>query len=302
MQRQQAGVKLNKHRYPVRRGLFIGALLAWPLIQLAIFYFYVNFESFLLAFQSVDTELNTVWAGFSNFATVWKDIMKPGSVILLGLRNGIILWVAQFLIHTPSSLLFAFMIYKKYRGTNLFRVLVLLPSIISSMLVALMFKMFIINLPKLIHSMPDIYNDRPFFTCLFYSVWMGLAGNVIVYPNVMNSTDPSIRESARLEGASSLQEFWYIVLPLVMPTFTTYTVTSVATLFMGSGPQFLFWGYNAPDEVMNLNYWIFTKSTQENAALDYGYNSALSLLLTLITIPVTFGVKAIMEKADPMND
>lgn len=53
---------------------------------------------------------------------------------------------------------------------------------------------------------------------------------------------------------------------------------------------------------MNLNYWIFTKSTQENAALEYGYNSALSLLLTLITIPVTFGVKAIMEKADPMND
>lgn len=66
--------------------------------------------------------------------------------------------------------------------------------------------------------------------------------------------------------------------------------------------NFFFGDITRPTEVMNLNYWIFTKSTQENAALEYGYNSALSLLLTLITIPVTFGVKAIMEKADPMND
>ena len=61
MQRQQTGIKMNRHRYSIRRGVFIGALLAWPLIQLAIFYFYVNFESFFLAFRSVDTELNTIW-------------------------------------------------------------------------------------------------------------------------------------------------------------------------------------------------------------------------------------------------
>lgn len=292
----------RKKRRPLAETVFLIVCLAYPLIQLAVFYFYVNLESFTLAFRKVDADLNFQWVGFDNFKQVFSDFFSKDSVLGLAFWNSIKLWGLTFVISTPLTMLFAFVIYKQYRGSKIFRGLVMLPSIISGMLLGLIFKKFVVSLPG--DNFPAFLSDSGwiFPTIVFYCVWTGFAGGMIVYPNMMNGIDPSIRESAILEGCSALEELWYIVLPMILPTFTTYTVTSIAGLFTTAGPVFLLWAYDAPNEAFNMGYFIFAQSTRQGAATWYGYISALGLILSAISIPLTFGVKAILEKADPMNE
>ena len=70
----------------------------------------------------------------------------------------------------------------------------MLPSIISGMLLGLIFKKFVVSLPG--DNLPAFLSDSGwiFPTIVFYCVWTGFAGGMIVYPNMMNGIDPSIRE------------------------------------------------------------------------------------------------------------
>lgn len=298
-----------KKRFPWGERIFIWAMLAYPLIQLAIFYFYVNFSSFTLAFKDLQSDMSYKWVGFSKFAEVWTDFFKADSLLMRSFWNSLLRFAVSFTIRTPLVFLFAFYVFKRFPGAALFRIVAMLPTIISSVIVGLVFKEFMEALPQFFLSIgikiPDLMNDPStvFWVATFYGMWLSFNTAAIVYPNRMNSVDGALIESAQLEGCSTLQELWYILIPLVFPTFTTYTVLAFSGLFTESGAVFTLYGYNALPETYNLGYYIFVKTTSgANKTSWYSYVAALGLMLSCLSIPITFGVKKLLEKVDPMND
>ena len=115
----------------------------------------------------------------------------------------------------------------------------MLPTIISSLVITLVVKMFMNNLPKLGEQIgiyiPKVFAEENahmhFAVSLIYSIWLAWSAAAIIYPNRMNSIDGALIESAQLEGVSMLQELWYIILPMLMPTFTTFTVINYCNGF-----------------------------------------------------------------------
>ena len=57
--------------------LFYSLLMIWPLLQFAVFYIYVNFNSFLMAFQipRYDGSGAIDW-GFQNFTMFWEELVN----------------------------------------------------------------------------------------------------------------------------------------------------------------------------------------------------------------------------------
>ena len=54
--------------------IFYICLVALPMLQVAIFYGYVNFNSFLMSFQSYDTLSGKfTFDGFVNFKNLWRN-------------------------------------------------------------------------------------------------------------------------------------------------------------------------------------------------------------------------------------
>jgi ABC-type sugar transport system permease subunit len=190
-------------------------------------------------------------------------------------------------------------------GSGFFRVILFLPSIISSLVVSLMFRYFVeVALAQLIGR--NLLGDKAtsFATMVFYCVWAGFGSAILIYTSAMSKIDESIVEYGELEGMTLLQEFWYVTLPLVYPTFTIFMVSGIAALFTNQASLFNFYGTGAKPHMQTLGYIFFVKIMKSEAVsyAQYPYASAAGLLFTIVATPVTLVVKWALEKYGPSTD
>lgn len=83
--------------------LFYILLLAFPLAQFCIFYIGVNFNSFLLAFQTYNTQTSTFqWDVGANFSLFWTEL-TTSSMLLDMLKNSLIAWFFATLLGTVGG-------------------------------------------------------------------------------------------------------------------------------------------------------------------------------------------------------
>ena len=178
-----------------------------------------------------------------------------------------------------------------------------LPTIISDVIEVTVFKNFISTYGPLyqfvLHvfgvEMPVLLGDATTATptILFYVLWSGFGTAVLIFTGVMNRIPEDILEAAKLDGATWSVEFSKIVIPLTWETLYTMIVLGLSGIFMASGPIMVFTGgaYNT----YTLSYWLF--SLVQNGT--YNYSAAVSLIFSIITIPIVFISRWIMSKFSP---
>ena len=172
----------------------------------------------------------------------------------------------------------------------------------------MMFKRFAYALPNFmsgigVKNFPSIITDPKytFFTTIYFGLWHGFGMSTIMYGNAMNSISDEIVESAVLDGINHVQELWSITLPLIMPTISTFMITSVSSPLISEGTLFLFWEYKAPRETVRLGYLMF-QTTMKAGKATYPEVAALGMICTAITFPLTMLVRWLFDKFDPMNE
>ena len=283
------------------------SIWAYPAVLFAIFYLGVNFNSFLLAFETIDTAGNATFAGFGNFREVFRQFASNG-LLTTALVNSLKMYIINLVISMPLYIIFAFYIFKKWFLSRTFRLIMMIPAIVSGFIMCLVFSQFIeFGVPNLMRTLtgntfPQLLShpDYAFGTTLFYMIWVSFSMSMIVYPNAMNAIDPEIFESARLDGSNPAQELWHIVLPNIYPTLSTFLITGIAGIFTNAGPLIEFYMYDPPPTVVNLGYWIFQQTTRNmNSYESYPLVAAIGLLMTLVSIPLTFTLKHYLDKFDP---
>ena len=90
--------------------LFYCLILLIPLTQIAIFYFGVNFQSIMMAFQRyVTTENKFYWDPAANFNQFKADIKDQTFWNMIG--SSFIVWIFTQFAGTILALLFSFYIY-----------------------------------------------------------------------------------------------------------------------------------------------------------------------------------------------
>ena len=127
-----------------------------PIIQFIIFYFIVNFSSFTLAFRQYDKWMNngrggwiwTLTGNFSDVVDVFKNPYMVGAIF-----RGIGIYVVQQLTFF-ISIFFSYYITKRYLGAKAFQLILFLPSIISGMVMMVMYKNFVTEaLPEVVRML-----------------------------------------------------------------------------------------------------------------------------------------------------
>lgn len=294
----------------IKRGdlIFYCAVLALPLIQLAVFYFYGNANSFLLALKSYNADTGTFeYARFAAIRRAFTDLTAP--IIKQAFANSLLSYAVGILITTPLTIFFSYYIFKGFVLSNAIRVILFMPGIISGIILVMIFKYFIGMFMPAVASMmgfemPQLLSDpsSALPTILAYNVIMGFGGGTLLYSGTMKSINESVIESARLDGVNTWQEMTKIVLPLIWPTFSTFIVTGIAGLFTGQMGLYEIYGTAADYKLYTIGYYTFLKTVASNSLIDYPYLSALGLILTFITIPLTFLVRWLMNKFGPSVD
>lgn len=286
--------------------IFYWAVLAIPILQFLIMYVYVNIDSVLFAFQSYHRDAKTAeitvgWVGLDNFKLFVSEI--TGNELMLGrLKNSLIVYGVHLFVGTVLAILFAYYIYKGYTGANGFRVILMLPSILSSVVLVLIFKFIVEDAFPVLFKIPNLlagsFNQR-FWTIIAYNTFMGFGSGMLMYSNAMGRIPDSLVEYAKLEGCSPLREFWSITLPLIYPTVQTFLIIGLAAVFTDQANLFTFFSEQAPQQLQTIGYYLYnTVFTERSDMTSYPYAAAAGLTLTAVTIPIVMIARVLLNKLD----
>jgi multiple sugar transport system permease protein/N-acetylglucosamine transport system permease protein len=139
-------MKTKKKKPNINRGdlIFYCIFLAWPVLQFLVYYVGVNINSILMSFQFntiVDDKLITDYFSLKQYQRVFEWFGNAD------FQNYLSVSVKAFFVTTligvPLGLLFAFYIFKKLPFWGGFRVVLFLPSILSGVVVAAIFRYFL---------------------------------------------------------------------------------------------------------------------------------------------------------------
>ncbi len=289
----------------VKELVFCLLVIAIPTIQFAFFYIGVNINSIIMAFQKYDMSNDVgkyVYNGFNNFKKIYIDLTN-GKEVLFSLKNSLLLFSVNILVGTTLSLLFSLYIYKKRFMSKIFRALLFAPSILSAIVTVTMFKQFVeVAIPSLLPSLNGVgllsNGSTKMATLIFFTIWIGFGTQILMYSGAMNTIDQSIIEASSLDGVNSLQEFIYIIFPLIYPTFLTFLTANIAGMFTNQLNLFSFYGNGAGMQYSTIGYYLF-KNTNIASMGELPVLAAYSVILTFIAAPLTLFTRKLLEKIGP---
>lgn len=309
--RAMTELSVRKRKKSVNRGdlIFYCLMMIWPVLQFSVFYIATKVNSILYSFQSFDVLTGSVTWTTSHLSTAFKMMTKSAEFRLM-MQVTLQSFALTVGIGTPLGILFSYYISKKMGGSRLFRVVLFLPSIISAIVMVSMYQFFVEQaLPELVFRMTGervkglIENpDTRFGTIMFYNIWVSFGVNVLMYSNSMSAIPADVIEAAKIDGVSAVKEFFYVSLPMVYPTIVTFLITAVATMFTNQYNMYSFYGSSSPAGTANYGYYFFNVTQAAESRAEYSTISAMGLYLTAIALPLTIGVRYLLNKFGPSEE
>ena len=124
-----------------------------------------------------------------------------------------------------------------------------------------------------------VWTQRGIIALINFLMWFG--NTTIMLMAAINGIDPSLYESAQIDGANPTQTFWKITIPLIRPILLYVLITSlIGGLQMFDVPQIVANGGSAVDNtsmtvVVYLNKYL-------SVSKNYGMAGALSVILFIV--------------------
>ena len=311
---------MQKSKSKIKRkdALFIYGFLAWPILHFLVFWLGMNVSMIYDSFFRFDSYSDRIWVGIENYGKVLDFIFginENGILNHYGLLNALSLIPLSIFINVPIMIIFAYAIYKKVRMHNFFRIVLFIPSVISVTVLCLAFKEFVdgngsnsifyIMLRSLGLGGDGSYqnmgiipvggflgNDKTVWgTILVFSVWTGISGHFIYFTSAMSRLPDSVFESAQLDGATELQQFFKICLPLIFPTVTTISLTLISFVFTWMMPSLLLTDGAFRASTIGLMMAQTIKVDPQNTVI-----CAFGVLISFFGAILMFGCKYVFEK------
>lgn len=187
------------------------------------------FRTFYYSFMEwKGISVNMKFIGLDNFIELFRDPYFWNAV-----RNNFVLVIVSLVIQMPGALLLAVIINKKIKGMKFFQTIFFMPMLLSTVATGIMWILFydpyfgLMNnfLQRLgLKSIDFLNGDTALPSILFVICWQFIPYYMIIMKAGMTNISSEIYEAAKIDGASGIQCFWKITLPLLMPTLRSSAV------------------------------------------------------------------------------
>lgn len=125
-------------------------------------------------------------------------------------------------------------------------------------------------------------------------VWKNTAFLVIVYLSGLQGISPEIHEAARIDGANSLQSYFYVTLPLLMPLIVSTAIFVAVFRVLTFELVYAMTGGGPGTATSLLGYLAYLQAFR---VLNFGYASALSMILFFIVLFIGLVGFALLRRA-----
>lgn len=280
-----------------RRNGFLLVCIAPAVILFVIFMIVPTMNVFRMSlYEKGAYSPDETFVGLKNFQVLFND-----SNFIRAMQNTVLLIVVVTIITFAFALVFAGILTReKIKGQNFYRVVFYIPNILSIVVIAGIFSAIYKPENGMLNSIIGLFRDMKdpilwkgeslvMVSLIIAMVWQAIGYYMVMYMASMASVPESLYESANLDGAGRVTQFFQITIPLIWTNIrTTLTFFIISTINMA----FLFvkamtsGGPNGASEVA-LSYMY----GQKDAGL-YGYSMAIGVVIFLFS----FALSALVNK------
>lgn len=290
-----------------RKNLFIFACIAPATVLLFIFMIMPTFNVFKMSlYKWGGFSAEKTFVGLNNFKSLAAD-----EKFLRAMQNSILIIVVVTLVTLTLAIVFGYILTReKLKGQGIFRVIFYIPNILSIVVVAAIFSAVYDQRDGLLNSI--IYIFRPagpdgenliawlgdqrlvVWAIIIALIWQAIGYYMVMYMASMASVPESIYESAALEGAGKVRQFFTMTLPLIWnnirSTLTFFIISTINLSFQlvkamtGGKPD------GASDVFLNYMYdQAYTNSS-------YGYGMAIGVVIFIFSFALSAIVNAVSKR------
>ena len=227
------------------------------------------------------------------------------------LSNSTIQFAVTLALGIPVHVMVSYVIFKEVPFGGFYKIMLFMPNMISSLLFVATFREMVgpIGLQWTLFGgnfLLESTASSSFWTVLMFAQWMAFANGLIIYLSAMSSISTDILEYGQLEPLSTFKELWYVIIPSIFPTITTYLVLAIAGFFTNYGYFHTFFGgagfSQEATPYETLGYYFFIGLLEKSSFESYPYASAAGIMFTVVAAPLTLFVKYLLEKYGPSED
>ncbi|MFJ4166070.1 carbohydrate ABC transporter permease [Microbacterium sp. NPDC089698] len=274
-----------------RRSILVGWSFILPnFLGFALFTLVPVLAAFVLAFMNWDAYNPPTFAGIKNFARLFGD-----QNFHVALGNTLLYAIGHVPLTLVCALGLAILLNQKLRGIAFFRVAIFFPYITSLVAIAIVWNMLFdpVNGPinQFLHLLgianPPGWTSSTGWALpavIITSVWRDMGYYMVLFLAGLQAIPQEYYEAAAMDGAGRWRTFWNITLPSLRPTTFLVLVLLSVSSFKVFDLIFVMTGGGPGRATLVLSQLIY-----QNGILNgqFGYSSAISLVLFLIVLLVT---------------
>lgn len=270
------------------------------LVFFVVYTLYPVLSSLLISFEHKSMFGRSYFVGLANFAKFFTDENLP-----IALTNTAIVTVGDLLLILPISFLIGLLLNKEFRGNDFVRLITFTPYILSPIMTSLVW-FFVVDpgIGLLDNMLKSIGLQAVAFqwiggefltpyTVAFLDSWKAVGFYSVLFLAGLKMIPREFYEAATIDGASNWQKMQQLTIPLLKETTkicVVYVVINGIKTFetvyvlTNGGPNF------RSHVIATYIYY------QEFANHDFGYGSALALLMFVVIMGMTIGFLSATRK------
>lgn len=187
----------------------------WPFIQ----GIYLSFCDFRLISDAK-------WVGLKNYVNVFRDTNFIRSFVYTAIFT-----VTSLAIINIFAFLVAYVLTLEIKGTNIFRTVFFMPNLIGGIVLGYIWSMIFDGILSKFGT--SILQDPTwgFWGLIILLSWQQIGYMMIIYIAGLQAVPGDMLEAAKIDGATSLQTLFRVIIPNVMPSITICTFLSLTNGF-----------------------------------------------------------------------
>lgn len=175
------------------------------------------------------------FVGIENF----KVIFSSGENYIKIIKNTLLFTFLTTVLKNVFGLAMALLLCKSVKALNIHRGIMFMPSVLSTLILGMIFSSILNPADGILNSffrligldmfaLPWLTDPKyAFGTVIAVDVWRGVGYIMTILIAGILSISQDYYEAASIDGANGVQKFYYITLPLLLPTLATTTVLNV---------------------------------------------------------------------------
>jgi multiple sugar transport system permease protein len=277
----------------LRRRQYIFAFLFFlpAFVNFAIFRYIPILQAFYISFYDY-----SLLGGYKEFLGLGQYIRTfQDDLFWQSLKVAVLFSIVKVPIQVFLSILLAVFVSREIRGMNVMRTIIFIPVVTSLVVVALLWSMMYNYDLGLIQSLLGIFGlphiaflssqTLALPSIILMMIWKDIGFSTIIFVAGLKGIPDTFYEASSIDGASRVQQFLNITLPLLRPVTLFVVVTNTIGAMQIFVPIFVMTKGGPEFSTNSIVYYIYQNGFQFN---EMGYASSMSFVMLALLVGVSY--------------